>query len=147
MVQLSGLGRNSERTAASASLSVTMCKTARRLPGSYGASFRRLCGFAMSEPTPARTAFVRFRKELVARDLDARLFDGVLAPRATPRLKFPPEPRAAGADPHRACAWPRLSANSRRSHPEAVPALPWQASLRLKARSPCHLTTMSRLLS
>ncbi len=42
------------------------------------ASFRRFCGFAMNEPTPERTAFVRFRKELVARNLDARLFDAVL---------------------------------------------------------------------
>ena len=43
------------------------------------ASFRRFCGYAMSEATPERTAFVRFRKELVARDLDAQLFDAVLA--------------------------------------------------------------------
>jgi IS5 family transposase len=43
------------------------------------ASFRRFCGFAMNEVTPERTAFVRFRKELVARNLDARLFDAVLA--------------------------------------------------------------------
>ena len=43
------------------------------------ASFRRFCGFAMSEVTPERTAFVRFRKELVARSLDVRLFDAVLA--------------------------------------------------------------------
>jgi len=42
------------------------------------ASFRRFCGFAMSEVTPERTAFVRFRKELVARSLDVRLFDAVL---------------------------------------------------------------------
>ena len=43
------------------------------------ASFRRFCGFATSEPTPERTAFARFRKELVARSLDTRLFDAVLA--------------------------------------------------------------------
>lgn len=43
------------------------------------ASFRRFCGFAMSEVTPERTAFVRFRRELVSRNLDARLFDAVLA--------------------------------------------------------------------
>ena len=43
------------------------------------ASFRRFCGFAMNEVTPERTAFVRFRKELVARNLDTRLFDAVLA--------------------------------------------------------------------
>lgn len=29
------------------------------------ASFRRFCGFAAFEPTPERTAFVRFRAELV----------------------------------------------------------------------------------
>ena len=34
------------------------------------ASFRRFCGFASDEPTPERTAFVRFRRELVARSLD-----------------------------------------------------------------------------
>jgi IS5 family transposase len=30
-------------------------------------SFRRFCGFAADEPTPERTAFVRFRRELLAR--------------------------------------------------------------------------------
>src|SRR5918993_5263094 len=34
------------------------------------ASFRRFCGFAADEPTPERTAFVRFRRALLARDLD-----------------------------------------------------------------------------
>jgi transposase, IS5 family len=38
------------------------------------ASFRRFCGFAASEPTPERTAFVRFRAELVRRGLDRALF-------------------------------------------------------------------------
>jgi IS5 family transposase len=41
------------------------------------ASFRRFCGFAAHEPTPERTAFVRFRRELVARGLDRVLFDAV----------------------------------------------------------------------
>jgi IS5 family transposase len=41
------------------------------------ASFRRLCGFAAHEPTPERTAFVRFRGELVARGLDRVLFEAV----------------------------------------------------------------------
>jgi len=41
------------------------------------ASFRRFCGFAGSEPTPERTAFVRFRKVLVARGLDRLLFEQV----------------------------------------------------------------------
>jgi transposase, IS5 family len=30
------------------------------------ASFRRFCGFSSSEPTPERTAFVRFRRAEVA---------------------------------------------------------------------------------
>jgi IS5 family transposase len=34
------------------------------------ASFRRFCGFALHEATPERTAFVRFRRELVWRDLE-----------------------------------------------------------------------------
>src|ERR671912_2819405 len=34
------------------------------------ASFRRFCGFAADQPTPERTAFVRFRRALLARDLD-----------------------------------------------------------------------------
>jgi IS5 family transposase len=42
------------------------------------ASFRRFCGFASSEATPERTAFVRFRRALVARGLDAKLFAAVL---------------------------------------------------------------------
>ena len=40
-------------------------------------SFRRFCGFAAHEPTPERTAFVRFRRELVRRDLDRALFEAV----------------------------------------------------------------------
>ncbi len=42
------------------------------------ASFRRFCGFAANEATPERTAFVRFRRELVARELDAKLFKAVV---------------------------------------------------------------------
>jgi transposase, IS5 family len=41
------------------------------------AAFRRFCGFSMSETTPERTAFVRFRRALVARGLDQGLFDEV----------------------------------------------------------------------
>lgn len=41
------------------------------------ASFRRFCGFAAPEPTPERTAFVRFRAELVRRRLDRSLFEAV----------------------------------------------------------------------
>jgi IS5 family transposase len=41
------------------------------------ASFRRFCGFAAHEPTPERTAFVRFRRELVRRELDKALFEEV----------------------------------------------------------------------
>src|SRR5215213_5269270 len=40
-------------------------------------SFRRFCGFAAEEPTPERTAFVRFRRELVTRNLDRVLFAAV----------------------------------------------------------------------
>jgi IS5 family transposase len=42
------------------------------------ASFRRFCGFSASEATPERTAFVRLRRELVRRRLDAKLFQAVL---------------------------------------------------------------------
>lgn len=41
------------------------------------ASFRRFCGFARQEPTPERTAFVRFRAALVQRKLDRKLFEAV----------------------------------------------------------------------
>jgi transposase, IS5 family len=41
------------------------------------ASFRRFCGFSASEPTPERTAFVRFRAELIARGLDRILFEAI----------------------------------------------------------------------
>ncbi|MFD2676341.1 transposase [Camelimonas lactis] len=37
------------------------------------ASFRHFCGFSLSEPMPERTAFVRFRKALVERNLDTVL--------------------------------------------------------------------------
>jgi IS5 family transposase len=40
-------------------------------------SFRRFCGFSGSEPTPERTAFVRFRAELVGRGLDRVLLDAI----------------------------------------------------------------------
>lgn len=43
------------------------------------ASFRRFCGFSSSEATPERTAFVRYRRTLVAHGLDAALFDAVAA--------------------------------------------------------------------
>lgn len=41
------------------------------------ASFRRFCGFAGEEETPERTAFVRFRRLLVARGLDRSLFEAI----------------------------------------------------------------------
>jgi transposase, IS5 family len=37
-------------------------------------SFRRFCGFSRFEPTPERTAFVRFRHLLVGLELDRALF-------------------------------------------------------------------------
>lgn len=40
-------------------------------------SFRRFCGFSAHEPTPERTAFVRFRRELASRSLDRALFEAV----------------------------------------------------------------------
>jgi transposase, IS5 family len=42
------------------------------------ASFRRFCGFCSAEATPERTAFVRFRRQLVAKGLDAKLFQAVV---------------------------------------------------------------------
>ena len=41
------------------------------------ASFRRFCGFSAEEATPERTAFVRFRKQLVLGNQDKALFDEV----------------------------------------------------------------------
>jgi len=41
------------------------------------ASFRRFCGFAGNERTPERTAFVRFRRALIAHGLDRHLFAAV----------------------------------------------------------------------
>jgi IS5 family transposase len=43
------------------------------------ASFRRFCGFARLEATPERTAFVRFRRLLVAHRLDGGLFEAITA--------------------------------------------------------------------
>lgn len=43
------------------------------------ASFRRFCGFARTEPTPERTAFVRFRRQLLRHCLDEHLFDEITA--------------------------------------------------------------------
>ncbi len=41
------------------------------------ASFRRFCGFAREEDPPGRTAFVRFRRLLLAQDLDKSLFEAI----------------------------------------------------------------------
>jgi transposase, IS5 family len=41
------------------------------------ASFRRFCGFARDEATPERTAFVRFRRQLVDHRLDRSLFAAI----------------------------------------------------------------------
>ncbi len=43
------------------------------------ASFRRFCGFSRNEATPERTAFVRYRRSLVAQGLDGRLLEAVKA--------------------------------------------------------------------
>jgi IS5 family transposase len=43
------------------------------------ASFRRFCGFSSNEPTPQRTAFVRFRRALITADLDRVLFEAITA--------------------------------------------------------------------
>ena len=43
------------------------------------ASFRRFCGFSSTEATPERTAFVRFRRALIAHGLDRLLFETVTA--------------------------------------------------------------------
>ena len=43
------------------------------------ASFRRFCGFSSREPTPERTAVVRFRRALIAHGLDRTLFETVTA--------------------------------------------------------------------
>ena len=43
------------------------------------ASFRRFCGFARHEQTPERTAFVRFRRQLVTHGLERSLFDEITA--------------------------------------------------------------------
>ena len=43
------------------------------------ASFRRFCGFCGTEPVPERTAFVRFRRALIAAGLDRAVFEAVTA--------------------------------------------------------------------
>jgi IS5 family transposase len=51
------------------------------------ASFRRFCGFARTEPTPERTAFVRFRRELLRHGLDQVLFDEIAAQLKTKAIR------------------------------------------------------------
>ena len=43
------------------------------------AVFRRFCGYSGNEPTPERTAFVRFRRSLIAHGLHQSLFETVTA--------------------------------------------------------------------
>ncbi|ACI50446.1 transposase IS4 family protein [Gluconacetobacter diazotrophicus PA1 5] len=52
------------------------------------ASFRRFCGFSAQEPTPERTAFVRFRRELAARSLDRALFEAVTGQLKTQAIRI-----------------------------------------------------------
>ena len=54
-------------------------------------SFRRYCGFSTSEATPERTAFVRFRKALIAQALDKALFE-VMAVQLKANTKGPSDP-------------------------------------------------------
>lgn len=56
------------------------------------ASFRRFCGFSADEPTPERTAFVRFRRQLVSRELDKSLFDEVTHQLVGQAVTVRPEP-------------------------------------------------------
>ena len=51
------------------------------------ALFRRYCGFSMSEATPERTTFVRFRKALVTEALDKALFDAITAQLKTKTIR------------------------------------------------------------
>ena len=67
------------------------------------ASFRRFCGFSASEPTPERTAFVRFRKALIAHGLDRSLFEAI----------------TGNSRPRRSGSRPALSSMRRSSHPPA----------------------------
>lgn len=50
-------------------------------------SFRRFCGFSAHEPTPERTAFVRFRKALALRGLDKDLFNAITAQLKTKAIR------------------------------------------------------------
>ncbi len=51
------------------------------------ASFRRFSGFARTEPTPERTTFVRFRRELLRHGLDQVLFDEITAQLKTKAIR------------------------------------------------------------
>ena len=67
------------------------------------ASFRRFCGFASHEPSPERTAFVRFRSELVRRGLDRSLPPHSFpshqrSPTSTSRPSKPPAHSSPDAD-------------------------------------------------
>ena len=51
------------------------------------ASFRRFCGFSTYRSTPGRTAFVRFRAELIRLGLDRTLFDRALFAAVTRQIR------------------------------------------------------------
>ncbi|WP_238332877.1 transposase [Acetobacter sp. DmW_136] len=51
-------------------------------------SFRRFCGFSVREPTPERTAFVRFRRLLTSRSLDKALFEAVTVQLKTQAIRI-----------------------------------------------------------
>ena len=75
------------------------------------ASFRRFCGFSSGEPTPERTAFVRFRRTPVKAGLDRALLEAVNAQLKAKAIGPGAKSSKAGAN--------RLATHQRKTPPTA----------------------------
>jgi transposase, IS5 family len=89
------------------------------------ASFRRFCGFSRDEATPERTAFVRFRRLLVAQGLDRSLFAAIARD-----LESKGRRRAQGhASMRRWSARPAKATSRRAKHKSRPPAHGYKAHI------------------
>src|ERR1700722_6809230 len=95
------------------------------------ASFRRYCGFSGDEATPERTTFVRFRKALIAQDLDKALFDEI-ATHSRPRRSGSRQERLSTPP----SLPPRAKAMTRRAESNTKAGRQYMASRRMSTAPP-----------
>ena len=97
------------------------------------ASFRRFCGFSGSEPTPERTAFVRFRRLVIAHGLDRVLFESVTADLKARAITEKTGTRSMPRSSRRRARRMRMDAgSSMRAAPQCMASKPMSARMRAR---------------